>query len=192
MPTKKKKLIEYSEVTMEFLNHHGISESEILDATTMETWEYKETMSLYGYKVATGVSPCIAYGHTLRGVAGHCIICKPEGLDYRARYNKPGYVYIAHSAKSQLVKVGMTKNSPQTRIKILNSSGYGEISDWKLIKSRHFMNKGHIENEIKKQFNVYLTPIEFYRYNSWILETSTEIFNCKLDDIVKYFLELKE
>ena len=190
--TEKKKIIQYPEETARFLKHHGIDDSEVYDATNMPTWEYKEMMSLYGYKVATGVSPCSAYGHTLRGSKGHCIICKPEGLNYRSRYNLPGAVYIAHSIKSQLIKVGMTKDSPQKRVRSLNTSGYGGIDDWILIKSRYCQNMGYVENEIKKQFKDFLQPIEFYRNNSWVLETSTEIFNCNLDDILNYFVELKE
>jgi hypothetical protein len=190
--TKKKKTIQLPEETAKFLKYHGINDSEVYDATDMPTWEYKEMMSLYGYKVAIGVTPCQAYGHSLRSSKGHCVICKPEVLNYRARYNLSGAVYIAYSATSQLVKVGMTKESPNDRIRSLNSSGYGAINDWQLIKSRYCQNMGYVENEIKKKFNSYLKPIEFYRNNSWNIETSTEIFDCNLDDIVKYFLELKE
>lgn len=186
-------MIELTEEILNFLKHHNIDESEVYDATGMPTWEYKEMMSDYGYKVAVGVTPCQAYGHTLRSSKGHCVMCKPEVLNYRARYNLNGIVYIAQSSKSQLIKVGMTaKGSAKERIKELNDQGYGEITDWTLIKSRLCKNMGYIENKIKNEFSDFLYPIEFYRKSSWEKEISTEIFKCNLEDIVNYFLSLQE
>ncbi len=190
--TGKKKIAEFSEEITNFLKHHNIDESEVYDATGMPTWEYKEMMSDYGYKVAIGVTPCQAYGHTLRSSKGHCVICKPEVLNYRSRYNLTGTVYIAYSKKSHLIKVGMTsKDSAQDRVTELNAQGYGGINDWVLVKSRYCRNMGYIENQIKNQFKDYLQPITFFRTSSWEMETSTEIFNCDLDEIVGYFLSLK-
>lgn len=191
--TGKKKIADFPKEIEEFLKHHNIDESEVYDASGMPTWEYKDMMSLYGYKVAIGVTPCKAYGHRLRSSKGHCVICKPEVLNYRSRYKLSGFVYIAQSTKSQLIKVGMTsKDSAQERVAILNTQGYGGNNDWTLVKSRYCRNMGYVENQIKNQFKEHLNPIEFFRTSSWELETSTEIFNCDLDEIVGYFLSLKE
>jgi hypothetical protein len=133
-----------------FLIHHNIPWSKVFDAENMHRFQYMKVMSANKLVVAIGVSECKAAGHTMRNRAGLCVQCNPASLAFLLRYDEPGDIYIAHSASTGFTKIGSSKNAG-SRIKSLNSEGYGKASDWELNFHQRCEKVGYIESLIQAQ-----------------------------------------
>ena len=133
-----------------FLIRHNIPWSKVFDAAGMRRFEYMEVMSANAMIVAIGVSACKAASHTMRNRAGLCVQCNPASLAFLLRYDEPGDIYIAHSASTGFTKIGSSKNAG-SRMKSLNSQGYGQASDWELDFHQRCENAGYVESLIQSQ-----------------------------------------
>ena len=103
-----------------FLNCHGVSISEVYDATGMRRKHYYSDMKLLEMRVAIGVTPCTNKGHTMRNRNGRCVQCNPASFAFERRYEQEAFVYIAGSIRKKIIKVGAIRDSCHSREEILN------------------------------------------------------------------------
>ncbi|MHB1082293.1 MAG: GIY-YIG nuclease family protein [Prosthecobacter sp.] len=120
-----------SDEQMRFLAIHSISMSRVFDASGMKRSVYQAAMRELSMTIAIGVSPCNAGGHTMKTRSGHCPQCGTHNLAFLLRHDEDGYVYVADSKQSGIVKIG-TAGDVRTRITTLNNWGYGGVSDWRV------------------------------------------------------------
>lgn len=163
-----------TDIQADFLAHHDIPLTDILDANGMRTKDYTALMSSRGYRVAIGVTPCRAHGHTMRGANGHCVMCKPANLMYRKRYREAGYVYVAATEeRDDIVKVGYCTHT-KMREQSLNNTRYGGYTGWKIIDSREALEKGVLENAIHQKLKPYAFETSYFHDNQQ--QTASELF----------------
>jgi hypothetical protein len=183
-------MTELTEDQKQFLKLKGINASEVFDATDLKRSEYSKVMRKHGYKVAYGVTPCAKEKHSLRDSSGNCLQCNPLSLAYAKNHNDGGYIYIAQSLKSQLVKIGSTSNIKK-RVTELNAQRYGSQTDWEIV---HFIHVGkkrgvieaEVQNSLKKNY-----VISHY-FKNGIRQSTYEVFDCSvmkasslLEEVVK-------
>jgi len=157
----------------QFLFSHKIDLSKVFDAKKMSRREYLEVMRKDRLLVAIGVSPCVKGGHTMRGPGGNCIQCNPASLKFSSRYHEEGALYIAHSATSGLIKIGITKDLDD-RFKQLNVHQLDGCSDWRLFKSVNVLNSGRIEHFVHNKLSKFRVLTQHAKRDSECRET----FNC--------------
>src|SRR5678815_3361408 len=91
---------------IDFLLLQRVPPSQVFDATGMRKSDYAAAMKAGGFNFAFGTVPCGRAGHTLRTRAGHCIQCDTSKVAYQMRHHLPGYVYLAGSHGTGLLKIG--------------------------------------------------------------------------------------
>ena len=166
----------------DFLARHDIPLDRLFDATGIQRQDYKRTMIALGKWVAIGVTPCAEAGHTMRTSAGHCAQCRPSNLGFLRRYDTPGEVYVVHSKSGALTKVGSAKNADE-RVRSLNTSHYGGVSDWKIEFCEATSAAGRIES-VAQQALVKYSALGTY-VNSGMNTQCREIFSCSVRVAVK-------
>ena len=143
----------------DFIEHHGISPSDIYDARGMIVKEYHDKAKALGCPFV--INSC-QYGHRLKTRNGHCIVCHPERISFQRREIDKGVVYIAYSGK--YTKVGMIENNINMKDVALNKreyrlnseGGYAGREGWQTIKSWQLeRNVGKIEREAHKILEKY-------------------------------------
>lgn len=161
-----------------FLNSKGVIDSEIFDATNLKKSEYSKIMRELGYKVAYGVTPCAKGNHSLRDRNGNCLQCNPLILAYSKNHNDGGYVYIAHSTNSNLIKIGSTSNISKRGL-TLKEQKYGSQSDWEIAHYTHVEKKrGAIEKEIQTLLKEHYVVSHYFK--NGVKQSTYEIFNCSV------------
>jgi hypothetical protein len=135
------------------LTRHGIKPDELLDVTGMSLQmrdrHFKATGKRYSYKG----EGCRRGGHRLY-TKTHCIQCNPAAVAHNDRHRQPGFVYVAHSDASTLIKIGFCGNI-QEREFTLNKTAYAGETDWRIIDYRRAQEGGAIESAIKAALNPY-------------------------------------
>ena len=136
-------------------------------------------MKALGKTVGVNTTPCRAYGHTMRTRAGHCLRCRPENYGYLKQYISGGYVYIAESSSTRLLKIGLTGNLPN-REYYLNYHQYADLADWNIRDYLYVPERaGEEENRVHKT----LKPFSTFRTYDFGGETvyCKEVFDCPLE-----------
>lgn len=134
---------------LKFLNAHSIPMSRVLDASGMKPREWKLVMEELDFWFCFGCSKCKAAGHELRSRSNHCIQCRPAVIAFQNRYFTAGEVYVAHSRKTGIVKIGTSKIS-QSRVLQLNGYAYGGAQDWEIEFTQACAEAGKIEFEAQR------------------------------------------
>jgi len=178
----------------EFINHHGISPSDIYDARGQIVKVYHDIAKAHGCRFV--VNSCI-YGHRLKDRNGHCIVCHPKYITYQKRETNSGLLYIAKYDK--YCKVGIIE-SKRTSIEALikhreyqlnSEDGYGGFVGWKIPKYWIVdKNIGKVEREAHNLLNDY--KVDRYYWHSAELTPTTELFECPIQtalDAVKHAIE---
>jgi len=158
-----------------FLNRHGVSISEVYDATGMRRKHYYSDMKLLEMRVAIGVTPCTNKGHTMRNRNGRCVQCNPSSFAFEKRFEERAFVYVAGSIAKNIIKVGYSE-SCHSRGEILNRLGYGNASDWTLLFYVRCARAGEVENKVHKQLERYATQITYTRESHEV--DCLELFAC--------------
>lgn len=166
---------------LKFLHHHNIPWSKVFDAVGMRQSEYTKVMSDLEMVVAIGVSPCRLANHTMRTRAGHCVQCKPANLAFLLRFDRPGEIYIAHSASTGFTKVG-TANDAEARIQSLNVHGYGQATDWELDYHQRCEKAGYVELLIQTEL-VKFRGFASYVKNGYAVDCH-ELFTCSIETAI--------
>jgi hypothetical protein len=98
---------------------------------------------------------------------------------FRREWRTPGFLYIALSPSTKLLKIGITEHPTKGRGARLSTEGYGGLSDWTMLYRRKFKDAGRIEYNVKTSLFAYKTSLPFTRKG---LDTrkrkATELFNC--------------
>jgi hypothetical protein len=72
-------------------------------------------------------------------------VCKPACLAYQNRHSATGYVYIACSPSTGLLKIGTTDDVTQRATTLNYKEAYGGLRDWKVVFSVKVENAGAVE-----------------------------------------------
>jgi hypothetical protein len=173
------------------LNSLGIREDETLDVSSYSSKaERKHAAQEHGAKVTYGYTPHFKCGYCLKTPSGNCIVCESKNLAYSKNHNDGGYIYIARSLKSQLVKVGSTSNIKK-RVTVLNADRYGSQTDWEIVHFMHVEKKrGVIETEVQNLLKENYVISHYFK--NGIKQSTYEVFDCSvmkalslLEEVVK-------
>lgn len=165
-----------SKADLAFLAHHGIDISKAFDASGLNKAEYGPRMKAEGKLVAYGVRPCTREGHSLRNRHGNCLRCFPSSIRFQARAGEAGYVYLAESMSTKLIKIGFSRDQIANRIYIANLEGFGGFHDWVVKASIESQYAGRIELGTHRYLKDYAHPVLWVRNGLEI--KSVEIFKC--------------
>jgi hypothetical protein len=166
---------------IQFLDKHRVPLSRVFDATGMSTKHSQKIMKDLGMLVAFGVSPCAKAAHTLRTRVGHCAQCDTSKLAYLLRHEGDAMVYVAYSRRARLVKIGSAVDA-SSRMRTLNSRGYGGSDDWTLINHWHCVKAGQIEFRAHKALRTHQAR-GIYTKSGGEFEYR-ELFECEPNDAV--------
>lgn len=171
-----------------FINSLGIKSSQIFNATNMTRKQYSKVMKDNDFKVAFGVTPCKKGNHTLRNSSGNCLQCFPLSTTYEENYKRSGYIYIAHSTSSNLIKIGST-NNVEARAKSLNNKEYGNCTDWVIYSYIHSeINCGNLEKKLHSLINKHKVITHYI--NNKQPQATYELFNYPPQKAKKLLTEL--
>ena len=132
-------------------------------------------MRLQDRYVVHGFSPCDC-GLALRNRKGNCLNCYRKQLEHVFRYIEPGFVYILCSWTAELIKIGSTEGTPETRADQLNTKGYAAARDWYVCDFVRVRRRGLLEDQLKeilRDYNVEV-PYAFGGKETY----SRETYNC--------------
>ena len=160
-----------------FLDSQGVPVSRVFDASGMSRAKYQTVMKELGKDIAIGVTPCRKAGHTMRMRAGHCVQCGTHNLAFQQRYEKSNTLYVASSASSNILKIGVT-NDARKREDNLNTSGYGGISDWKMVFHFECDRAGRMEHRVQDALAGYRVSKTYEKEGN--LVDCQELFSCSI------------
>lgn len=132
-----------TEVELAFLISQNLTAEDVYDARGQKAKDWKNAAQDLDKPVILG-SPCMKGNHRLRTRAGHCIQCDPKKIAYQKRHQLPGYVYVAGSPSSRILKIGTTGDMDQ-RVASLRGQAYGDIADWEILFRVWVANAGMVE-----------------------------------------------
>lgn len=139
---------------LEFLESQQLTERDVFDGRGMAKADRESRARKLGKAIIlTGVA-CTKGGHFLRNRSGHCVQCDTSKLAYQKRYRMEQTIYIAGSASSQLLKVGVTADPPD-RHKQMNEQAYGGSSDWQFLFQVIVPDAAKIESEVLGELSNY-------------------------------------
>src|SRR5262245_17606079 len=138
----------------QFLRSQNIRLDEMFDASGMAPSDFAVEMDRQSKLFAFGCPPC-PYGHTLKTASNHCLQCNTAQISMIRAYYKEGYVYIAGSKRSRLIKVGRTDHSPWNKEGYLCSRKYGGITDWQMLYYAHYQLFGRVESNAQRLLSAY-------------------------------------
>ena len=171
-----------------FLRSHGITPSQVFDASHCQSEIDRklrmENQDLYFY---FGGALCAKGGHSLRTKAGHCIQCDTSKIAYQLRSIASGYIYLAYSAATGLIKIGFTKHHPQDRSALLREQRYANAADWevkRMAKMDH--DAGRKEFLIHAALAAYQKTITYEKTAGEFI-ACREVFSCGLDTAIRAF-----
>ena len=87
---------------------------------------------------------------------------------FRREWYEDGFVYIAQSRSTKLIKIGITKDPKNQRTTRLNAELYAGLSDWRLLYRGNF----------KCRLSAYKTTRTFTRKGEILKREANEIFEC--------------
>lgn len=164
---------------IEFLKKQGISLSLLFDASGLRKKDLPPLMEEVGAYFEYGREACKVGGHTLRTRAGHCIQCKTSKIAYATRHSATAYVYVATSALTGLLKVGLTSDLSD-RIAKIRDYKYGGADDWQLRLSVHTDMAGRIEFTTQDQLSRFRVNATYVRAGRE--QSCMELFRCELSE----------
>lgn len=176
--------LSHSPFLLDFIVRHKIPIDRVYNATGMKPSIYGPAMSAGGYEIAVGVTPCKKEGHTIRTRSGECAVCNPAALAFQKRFSIEGYVYLAHSERLKLVKVGFSRDV-QDRQYMLNLLAYGGAADWQIIKHALIENGGAIELQLQQRLSQHKAPAGYIKQGSWV--ECNELFQCSVAEALLEF-----
>ena len=162
----------------DFIKKHQISEDVLIDANGEAMSEDLKLLMLETEKViAYNVSGCLdnsAYNFT--DIDGVFVEGAIDRIPFALRTYKTGYIYIAGSKKSHLIKVG-SSNDVNDRIKTLNinTTKSGNIDDWEVIFQAKTDCLGKVERMFQQKLMDYKSSSQ---YEKGKLQNGGELYRC--------------
>lgn len=179
----------FTQEQLDFLSHHKIELSEVLDATGMRSKDYRPFMREEHYKVAVGVTPC-KLGHAMRTSGGNCVQCWPRNLGHQQNYRSSNYIYLFASSRAGLVKIGIS-GDVKRRLAEMNRKSTANTTDWRLCFTRNVGSEaGPLEAEAHSRLKLYRTDQVFT--HGLDMQQSREHFSCTPEEALKVLKELTE
>lgn len=161
-----------------FLERHGIPLSATFDASGLSRAEYSERMKAEGKFAAYGVTRCSAERHSLRNRHGTCLRCFPASIAFINRAESAGYLYVARSRCSGLIKIGFSSNQVDNRLYIANLEGFAGCYDWTKRATWKSRRAGRVEIAIHQSLSAFAVRRCWPRNGSTV--ESKEVFKCTL------------
>ncbi len=171
----------------EFINHHGISPTDIYDGRREMIKVYHDKAKALGCRfVIADPSSC---GHRLKDRTGHCIMCRSFSIAIRNRESGEGVVYVA--VNGIYTKVGMIENNIKSveeaikrrEYRLNDEGGYGGCDGWRTIKTWQLKkNAGIIEREAHNLLEKY--KVEKNYIHSGELHSTKELFECSIQTAI--------
>lgn len=172
---------------LDFLSHHRIDLSEVLDATGMRTTDYRTLMRDENYKVAIGVTLC-KLGHAMRTSGVHCAQCYPGNLGHKNNHRQSNFIYLFASRHAGLVKIGICKDVKQ-RLAEMNRKSIANANDWRQLLAKDVGTEaGPVETEAHRRLKPYRTDNVFT--HGLNMQQSREHFSCTPEEALKVLKEL--
>lgn len=162
-----------------FLRQQKIPLGSLFDASGMRNDAYQDQMKIEEKLFAYGVTPCKAGAHTIRTRAGHCVQCHHSRIAFMMRMQKRGYVYIAASQKSRLLKIGSTENVDY-RAKSLNDQRYGSSADWEMLVKVLSGRSGRLEGDVQSRLSDFSVLGTYNKEGK--VQQCYELFRCNFSD----------
>ncbi|GAB3553634.1 hypothetical protein GCM10027343_40620 [Noviherbaspirillum agri] len=174
---------------IQFIKSQNLPLSKFFDASGLLKEERTRAMTALEIPFYYGGAIC-KEGHSLRAKSGHCIECDTSRIAFQLRNSASGYVYIAFSPSTRLIKVGYSKLHPQDRGAFLRNEAYGNIRDWDVKKITHIAkDAGKKEFLIHSALAKYQKTIKYEKGRGNFVECR-EIFDCPLNDAITVFTSI--
>jgi hypothetical protein len=106
---------------------------------------------------------------------------------FRDRHYEPGYVYVAGSRSSRVLKIGTTINI-RGQEKRLRRDRYGNIEDWVLLYYVWVEERGKTEHDARRRLRRYRTLRMYYKNGS--PQKGRELVNCRFGIALEALTEL--
>jgi hypothetical protein len=162
----------------DFIKKHQISEDLLFDANGEGmSDELKQNMSDTKTVLAYNATGSIENpDHNFINIDGDFVQAELDKIPFALRTYKTGYIYIAGSKKSHLIKVG-SSNEVKDRIKTLNitTTKSGSIDDWELIFQAKTETLGKVERLFQQKLSEYKSSAQ---YEKGKLQNGGELYRC--------------
>ncbi len=172
---------------LNFLKEQKIELKYVFNAKDLKKEEYKEIMKDLNMIIAYNVTPCKAYGHTLRTRSGHCCQCDTSKIAFQLRADASGVTYLAGSLSGELIKIGYTK-ALEVRSESLNRTKYANFSDWEILFAIESKLAGKIENLVNTELSKYFISNNYEHDNH--NQQTYETFKCSYEKGKQIILEI--
>jgi hypothetical protein len=144
-------------------------------------WMMKTTSTT----LAVGFRRC-EYGHRIMNSRGNCVQCNPRLLQRTRRWIRDGYVYLASSESTNLIKLGSCQDLDE-RTRTLRNHCWAGTSDWRMRAYYETLAAEMLEHDISKRLLRFQVETEYKRYGR---DTYTrEVFACSYRTAKKHFDE---
>jgi len=127
-----------------WLKTQRILPNQMFDASGLSAKDRVTVMKEGGFNFYYGGAVCNSGGHSLRTKAGHCMQCDTSKIAFQSRSSSTGYVYLAGSPQTKLIKVGMSSDLSDRERKI-NEYIYGGARDWEILLYARTVDAGRCE-----------------------------------------------
>ncbi|MDM1093706.1 GIY-YIG nuclease family protein [Myroides odoratimimus] len=170
-----------------FLKEQKIELKYVFNANGLKKKEYGKIMKDLNMIIAFNVTPCKAYGHSLRTRSGHCCQCDTSKIAFQLRADANGVTYLAGSLSGELIKIGYTK-AVEIRSESLNRTQYANYSDWEILFAIESKFAGKIENLVNIELNKYFISNNYEHDNH--NQQAYETFKCSYEKGKQMILEI--
>jgi hypothetical protein len=176
-----------------FIKKNKIPEDLLFDAQGAEmSIELMQEMSTMNKVLAYNTMACdVNASHNFKTISGLCPQCDTSNIASALREYKTGYIYLAGSKKSQLIKVGSaneTKDSIKTLTK--SESKSGGFDDWELLFHAKTETLGRTERMIQQKLSEY--KASYPHEKSGKLLNGSELYRCSYNKVKDALAEVQD
>jgi T5orf172 domain len=165
-----------------FLTAMKLTAADVFDARGMSRADRRAAAKAAGCRIIVGNKACDDGGHRLRWRPGHCAPCNPAGFAYNGRYDTPGFVYIAGSPSTGLLKIGVTDDIDQRAETLNYKQAYGGLRDWEVLCRLKVAEKGKVEHDALALLNHCKEPRSYFKNGKQ--QVATELLRAPFESVV--------
>ena len=148
-------LVELTAAELAFLKKYGLDASNVYDGRGQSQGERETAAKQGGFDVILGARCTKPDAHRLKTRSHHCAQCETSRLARQLRHNAPGYVYIAGSLQTRLLKIGIAADIEQRARTLQYETGYGSAPDWTFLFHAKVAKKGEVETAALRSLNAF-------------------------------------
>lgn len=173
-----------------FLLSQHLTPSDVLDAKGMSVAQRHQLAKQQG-KLLVLIAVCTKdSSHRFRTYGGnHCVQCHTSKIAYQKRRMTTGYVYIAGSERSKIIKIGGT-GAIREREQSLCHVSYGGADDWKILCHTEVPRFGEVEGNVISALRPFALERQYIKGGK--RQMASEMFTCSyavarqaMDDVLK-------